>query len=48
MGVKPHARNLTNMFGKSGDNLTTLWETVVVSNENVQEPTKVFGEINNL
>ena len=29
-----------------GDNLTTLLETVVVSNENVQEPTKMFGESN--
>ena len=43
MGVKPQALNLTKLFVKSGDNLTTLWETVVVSNENVQEPTKMFG-----
>ena len=26
-------------------NLTTLWETVIVSNENVQEPTKMAREI---
>ena len=35
MGDKPQALNLTNLFGKIGDNLATLWETVVVSNENV-------------
>ena len=34
MGVKPQALNLTILFVKSGENLTTLWETVVVSNEN--------------
>ena len=48
MGVKPQALNLTKLFVKSGDNLTTLWETVVVSNENVQEPTNMFGESNSL
>ena len=48
IGVKPQALNLTMLFVKSGDNLTTLWETVVVSNKNVQEPTKMFGESNNL
>ena len=48
MGVKPQALNLTKLFVKSGDNLTTLWETVVVSNENVQEPTKMLGESNSL
>ena len=48
MGVKPQALNLTKLFLKSGDNLTTLWETVVVSNENVQEPTKMLGESNSL
>ena len=48
MGVKPQALNLTKLFVKSGDNLRTLWETVVVSNENVQEPTNMFGESNSL
>ena len=48
MGVKPQALNLTRLFVKNGDNLTTLWETVVVSNETVQEPTKMFGESNSL
>ena len=45
---KPSSLNLTKLFVKSGDNLTTLWETVVMSNENVQEPTKMFGERNSL
>ena len=45
MCVKPQALNLTNLFVKSGDN---LWETVIVSNENVQESTKMFGESNNV
>ncbi len=48
MVVKPQALNLTKLFVKSCDHLTTLWETVVVSNENVQKPTKMFGESNNL
>ena len=47
MGVKPQVLNLTKLFVKNGDNLTTLWETVVVS-RNVQEPTNMFGESNNL
>ena len=48
MGVKPQAPNLTKLFVKSDDNLTALWETVVVSDENVQEPSKMFGESNTL
>ena len=36
MDVKPEARYLTKLFVESGDNLTTLWETFVMSNENVQ------------
>ena len=47
MGVKLQALNLTKLFVKSVNNLTTLWETVV-SNENVQKPTKMFGESNSL
>ena len=46
MGVKPQSLILTKLFVKSSDNLTTICETVVVSNENVQEPTKMFGESN--
>ena len=38
----------TKLFVKSGENITTLWETFVVSNKNVQEITKTFGKSNNL
>ena len=44
MRVKPQAINQTKLFVKSGDNFTTLWETVVVSNANVHEHTKMFGK----
>ena len=40
--------NLTTLFMKNGDNLATLWETVDVSNENVQEPTNMFAESTHL
>ena len=48
MGVKPHALYMNKLFVECGDNLTTLWDTVVMSNEYVQEPTKMFGESNTL
>ena len=48
MFVKPQTLNLTKLFAKNGDNLITLWETAIVSNENVQKPTKMFGESNNV
>ena len=42
------SNHLTKLFVKSGENITTLWETFVASNKNVQEITKTFGKSNNL
>ena len=48
MGVKPQTLYLNKLFVECGDNLATLWDTVVMSNEYVQEPTKMFGDSNKL
>ena len=48
MGVKPGSSNrkpfnMNKLFVKIGNDLTTLWETVIVSNDNVKEPTKMLA-----